>query len=108
MIRVFFSDSISKQYPRAAKAILSCDKDRPVEILGILESLMKQTGLNPEDKMSLGYLRRALSMGLLRIIQSGFPVETEENKQEESPKPEKVPKERSFGTLGDAFGQYMP
>ena len=67
MIRVFFSDSIQKEYPNAAKMIESCKKERPTEILGILEALIAQTGLNPEDPLSLGYLRRGFAMGRLAV-----------------------------------------
>ena len=96
MIRVFFSDSISKEYPVVAKAILSCDKDRPAEILGILESLLKQTGLNPEEKLSLGYLRRGLALGKLRVIETADPMGSNPAIGQNDPEPEDTPD--LFGT----------
>lgn len=112
MIRVFFSDSISKEYPVAAKAILSCDKDRPAEILGILESLLKQTGLNPEEKLSLGYLRRGLALGKLRVIESADPTESDLANRQEDPETEesvdlfgtKNPEPAKFNKTPDIFG----
>ena len=112
MIRVFFSDALAKEYPNASKAVLSCDKARPTEIFGILESLIKQTGVDPNDKLSLGYLRRGLAIGKLRVMQGDKPPETEEisngKNNEENPDKAEDQKEISFESFGDVFGEYMP
>ena len=74
MIKMTMKDSLLKEYPLAAKLLQSCRKDRVDEVLGILESLTRQTGLDPDDRLSLGYLRRGLAIGRLRVIESADPA----------------------------------
>ncbi len=84
MIKMTMKDSLLKEYPLAAKLLQSCRKDRVDEVLGILESLLKQTGLNPEEKLSLGYLRRGLALGKLRVIESADPTGSDSTNRQET------------------------
>lgn len=111
MFRISFSDSLGALFPRASKAVLLCDKDRAYEIYGIIESLMEQTGLNTESKLSLGLLHRGLSMGLYQVSLSDSrtkpdtheadPVQKNEEKKEQE-KAEEQP--TNFNQTPNLFG----
>lgn len=112
MNRIFFSDTIQKKYPNAAKMLESCKKDRPTEILGLLEALLAQTGLNPEEPFCLGFLRRAFALGQYVV---GGPCNKQYDVQRENSgntaeksitgEPER---QKTFEDLFVDFGEFHP
>ncbi len=104
MIKMTMKDSLLKEYPLAAKLLQSCRKDRVDEVLGILESLTRQTGLDPDDRLSLGYMRRGLAIGRLRVIESADPAGSNPAKGQNDPEQEEPV--NIFGTDNSDTAQF--
>ena len=107
MFKISISDAAQDKFPIAVKAIQNCKERKSIALLEIIESLMKQTGLDPDSRYSLSYLQSALSLGKLRVTQSdATPESTTQVREEENRR--QTNSNDPIAELERVFGSYKP
>ena len=113
MLKITISDTAMKEYPTAVKVIKACRTNRSDEILGIIECLVKQAGLDPGSKHSLSYLQSALLMGKLQVTMCDTTADpAPASRQTDTPHTEPEAQEESsrspIDEIENVFGAYKP